>query len=435
MSSDPWIWAAASGVALELTGEPVQTTSPGRRPMSAGQETALEAEAKALREKDVIYEAPDPQRNFLSPLFAVPKADGKIRPVVDLRALNAWLEYHHFKMEGIPALQDLLERGDFLAKVDLKEAYLTVPIAKEHHHLLGSEWRNRTYQFRALPFGLASAPFTPTKVLHPVRQELTVRQLASCIGMLGAAWPGVLPAPPHLRGLQRLLAGASRQRLPWEARTRLNQETRQDLAWWVRHHQGSAESQLNRTLFKRIQHLFRPSRTELFATRINAQLEQFVSWLPEPSAVATDAFALDWRNPDGYAFPPFSLLSRVINQVRRQRVPTLVLETPLWRGATWFPQLLGVAVAPPVLLPQWPDLLLDQLGQSHPLVERRQLVLAVWLIYGQPTRQRNFPRQCPGFCWHHGEREPVVLFWCLRRIELNEKHRTESLYTQRLLRC
>ena len=81
-------------------------------------------------------------------------------------------------------------------------------------------------------------------------------------------------------------------------------------------------------------------------------------------------FALDWRNLDGYAFPPFSLLSRVINQVRRQRVPTLVLVTPLWRGATWFPQLLEVAVAPPVLLPQWPDLLLDQLGQSHPLVER-----------------------------------------------------------------
>ena len=296
--------------------------------MSAGQETALEAEAKALREKDVIYEAPDPQRNFLSPLSAVPKADGKIRPVVDLRALNAWLEYHHFKIEGIPALQDLLERGDFLAKVDLKEAYLMVPIAKEHHQLLGFEWRNRTYQFRALPFGLASAPFTSTKVLHPViaglrqlgirlgvylddirvmgrtaaetltavatllhllyslgfivnlgksvllprqtlefvgfevcsvsttlqlakhrvqrilcscrevleRQELTVRQLASCIGMLGAAWPGVLPAPPHLRGLQRLLAGAIRQRLPWEARIKLNQETRQDLAWWVRHH-------------------------------------------------------------------------------------------------------------------------------------------------------------------------------------------------------
>ena len=45
-------------------------------------------------------------------------------------------------MEGIPALRYLLEQGDFLAKVGLKEAYLTVPIAKEHHHLLGFEWRN-----------------------------------------------------------------------------------------------------------------------------------------------------------------------------------------------------------------------------------------------------------------------------------------------------
>ena len=211
MSSDPWVRAAASGVALELTGEPVQTTSPGRRPMSAGQETALEAEVKALREKDVIYEAPDPQRNFLSPLFAVPKADGKIRPVVDLRALNAWLEY--------------------LGK--------SVLLPRQTLEFLGFEVCSVSTTLQLAKHRVQRILCSCREVLE--RQELTVRQVASCIGMLGAAWPGVLPTPPHLRGLQRLLAGASRQRLPWEARIRINQETRQDLAWWVRHHQGSAE--------------------------------------------------------------------------------------------------------------------------------------------------------------------------------------------------
>ena len=113
---------------------------------------------------------------------------------------------------------------------------------------------------------------------------------------------------------------------------------------------------------------------------------------------------------------------------------TLVLVTPLWRGATWFPQLLEVAVAPPVLLPQWPDLLLNQLGQSHPLVERRQLVLAVWLISGQPTRQRNFLRQCPSFCWHHGEREPESITTALGDCGIAGVNHGKSILLARLSR-
>ena len=46
---------------------------------------------------------------------------------------------------------------------------------------------------------------------------------------------------------------------------------------------------------------------DLFASRVNHQIPEFVSWRPEPNAVATDAFNLTWNYHLSYLFPPFSL--------------------------------------------------------------------------------------------------------------------------------
>ena len=44
---------------------------------------------------------------------------------------------------------------------------------------------------------------------------------------------------------------------------------------------------------------------DLFASRINHQLTAFVSWRPEPGAMACDAFSLNWGLMKGYLSPPF----------------------------------------------------------------------------------------------------------------------------------
>ena len=44
---------------------------------------------------------------------------------------------------------------------------------------------------------------------------------------------------------------------------------------------------------------------DLFASRINHQLTAFVSWRPEPGAMACDAFNLNWGLMKGHLFPPF----------------------------------------------------------------------------------------------------------------------------------
>ena len=112
---------------------------------------------------------------FLSTIFLVPKKDGGQRPVINLKCLNKFVYREHFKMEGIHILRDLLRAGDWMTKVDLKDAYFMVPIYEDDRAFLKFSFKERMYQFRCLPFGLACAPWVFTKVLKPLTAQF--RQL------------------------------------------------------------------------------------------------------------------------------------------------------------------------------------------------------------------------------------------------------------------
>jgi hypothetical protein len=71
-------------------------------------------------------------------------------------------------MEGIHLLQELIRPGDFFTKIDLKDAYLTLPLRKEDRKFVKVKWGEVFYQFKTLAFGLSSAPWIFTKVLKPV---------------------------------------------------------------------------------------------------------------------------------------------------------------------------------------------------------------------------------------------------------------------------
>ena len=63
---------------------------------------------------------------------------------------------------------DLLVKDDWMIKIDLKDAYYCVPIAETHRKFFQFRWKGELYEYQVLPFGLASAPRTFTKLLKPV---------------------------------------------------------------------------------------------------------------------------------------------------------------------------------------------------------------------------------------------------------------------------
>jgi len=79
-------------------------------------------EVQSLFKKGVIVQVKDQSldsKRFYSTLSTVPKKGGKRRPIINLKA-----QIHPtFKMEGIQSLRELILPGDFMIKLDLKDAY------------------------------------------------------------------------------------------------------------------------------------------------------------------------------------------------------------------------------------------------------------------------------------------------------------------------
>lgn len=111
---------------------------------------------------------PNTSEGFVSRIFLVPKKGGAWRPIIDLRNLNRFIAREHFKMEGIHLIKDLLQEGNWMIKIDLKDAYFAVPINQAHQRFLQFQFQGVTYQFNCLPFGLSSAPRIFTKIMKPV---------------------------------------------------------------------------------------------------------------------------------------------------------------------------------------------------------------------------------------------------------------------------
>ena len=129
---------------------------------------------------------------------------------------------------------------------------------------------------------------------------------------------------------------------------------------------------------------------DLFASAINAQLPVFCARRHHPRAWAVDALTVDWANMFAYAFPPISLLQRVIGKIEREAGRVLLI-APFWPRQPWFPRLARLLVEAPVLLPDRPDLLRQPHSRLlHPAPG--DLHLACWPLSNDPSLQQAFPR-------------------------------------------
>ena len=107
---------------------------------------------------------------------------------------------------------------------------------------------------------------------------------------------------------------------------------------------------------------------------------QNVSYKPDPSALAIDAFTLDWSKLMSYAFPPFfdpAVLSKIVAE---EAVGVCIL--PDWPTQGWYPKAIQMLVMERVILKASKDLLSlpSHPEEVHPLWNK--LTLMVCLLSG-----------------------------------------------------
>ncbi len=134
---------------------------------SASKASVLQQELFSLLQKGAIEEVPqsDIERGFFSRYFLVPKRDGGLRPILDLRRLNFSLYKGKFKMLTMKSIMSQIQGGDWFVTIDLKDAFFHMQVVQRHRKFLWFAFGGKAYQYRALPFGLALAPRTFTKCM------------------------------------------------------------------------------------------------------------------------------------------------------------------------------------------------------------------------------------------------------------------------------
>ncbi len=137
----------------------------------------LATEVDTLLAKRAIREVmqDNHQAGFYSRYFLIPKKDGRLRPILDLRGLNKFLRPLRCKMLTVPRVRQAVHQGDWFATIDLEDAYFQIPIWEGHRRYLRFAVNGRTLEFCVLPFGISLAPRTFTRcmdaVLGPLRRE------------------------------------------------------------------------------------------------------------------------------------------------------------------------------------------------------------------------------------------------------------------------
>ena len=146
-------------------------------------------------------------------------------------------------------------------------------------------------------------------------------------------------------------------------------------------------------MFKQIVSIFDKPDIDLFASKINHKLSNYISWRTDPGAKAVDAFSINWL-PTYNCFPPFSIFLKVLQKIQQDKAQTIVV-VPYWTTQTWFPVFLAMLVDHPLIMTASLNILYFPVHPktSHPLHPKLKLLVAhisvVTLTHKMFLQQQN----------------------------------------------
>lgn len=596
VTTDPYVLNCISGFKLEFTSVPYQSYIPNPIKFAKGEFEAVDYEVERLLKIGAIVISEHESGEFISNIFTRTKANGKIRIILNLKPLNRFIAYEHFKMEHLDFVCDLVNTNDWFGSIDLSDAYFSVPIDQAHCKYLKFLWRDKLYMYKVMVFGLCSAPRIFTRICKPLlamlrgthhvrcslyiddmiimgktRDEvkskmaiasnllqslgftincdksvfvpsqvithlgfqinsvdmsvslpkdkiatlrkkcklalkqsncISIREVASLVGVFIAYCQGCKWGKLFYRDLERdKIKALKSSKGDFDTIMSISQEGIANIEWWLsdeilipedfgvhrydailcsdaslqgwggfcgeirtggmwssteqafhinwlelkacwlslkalapplcktimvkldntcamyyiqnkggrikeldhlakqvwlwcrnrkldlkatylpgvlnqvadhesRHFKLSSEWSLNPTCFEIITQHFGVPSVDLFASRLNYKVDQYVAWRPDPDSSATDAFCQDWSEFSlCYAFPPFSLVGKVVNKCIADKAE-LLLVAPFWTTQYWFPMVMDCVISYPLPLPANHDtvFLPNRLDMRHPII-------------------------------------------------------------------
>ena len=154
-----------------------------------------------------------------------------------------------------------------------------------------------------------------------------------------------------------------------------------------------SEWTLEREVFNLLMRQWPLLEVDLFASSLTHRLPIYCSRVRDPNAWALDAFAIAWTNLRGYAFPPISLIPRILRKIQEDRAWVLLI-APDWPRRPWFPLLLSLLDGPPVPLPQRRDIIAQPLsGILHR--NPSALHLTAWPLSGAMHVRQAYRNELP----------------------------------------
>ena len=164
----------------------------------------------------------------------------------------------------------------------------------------------------------------------------------------------------------------------------------------------STEWMLDKHVFNQLINIWQCPEVDMFASRLNKQLDKYISWKRDPEALWINAFSSSWSNIYFFAFPPFSQIMRCLLKVGRDRAECIIV-VPLWPTQIWYPELLKMLVEYPRILPPGNILSLPNVKGVHPLMNKLHLIAC--RLSGYPMKAETFRIKLPTSYSHHGVQE------------------------------
>ncbi|KAH9579516.1 sorting and assembly machinery component 50 [Schistosoma haematobium] len=129
-------------------------------------EAEVNRQVHEMLDEGIIEEADN------SPVLLVKKPNGKYRFCVDFRELNNITELKPCAMPTVVETLDRLQNATVFTVLDLRSGCWQLPVKDSDQGKTTFTVRDKQYQFKRMPFGLAGAPFTFRRIMTLLLRNL-----------------------------------------------------------------------------------------------------------------------------------------------------------------------------------------------------------------------------------------------------------------------